>query len=73
MSLLLHYFILLSKASMIQMTKAASALGLGKSSFVQYLECLRNCIHGLIKDMTQFFILTYDLNLSMRMLQVCFT
>ena len=30
---LLYYFILLSKASMIQLTKAASLLGLGKSIF----------------------------------------
>ena len=42
---LLYYFILLSKASMKQMTKAASALGLGKSIFFRAIFRMYTPLH----------------------------
>ena len=47
--------LVLLKASVKQMTKAALALGLGKSIFVRYLEWTHNCIKRLITRYNAIF------------------
>ena len=62
----LHCFLWFSKASVKQMTKAALPLGLGKSIFAWVIFRMYTQLH------IQFFTLAYNLNLSTRMVQVCF-
>ena len=67
--------LILSKASVKQMTKTALVLGLRKLIFVCTIfrmERHTTAYTGPSRDMVQFFVLTYTLGLSMSMAQICF-